>query len=300
MSQNKILILFLTVTTFAFSQQKKVDTVFVYEEVIIHDTIFIDRPLTKIDKAVFTSEDNKKDKLELTQNGKTIEIPIDTLIVISNKKSIEKEKKQSWFFGGRLHLGMASNSLLKEMDAPNTGGLGLGIWIRKALFSSDFSVGIGIDGFYWMSPFSFNALQNDSALNGYYFTDTNEPKLFQSIENKHFQLSVPVQIYYKIDRFTPSVGWFVSGSSYKAQFMGSSGSLPLQFDQMQSFKAGVFQTGYLAELQYAFSEHVSVGVRFSSGRFKNVVFNNKDDNQSFKIKNSFTENSYLLQLVYSL
>jgi len=301
MSPDKILILFLAFTTFAFSQEKKTDTIFVYEEVIVHDTVFIEKPLIKIDKAVFISEENAKDKLELTQNGKKVQIPIDTLVLITNKKRIKKEKKQTWFFGGKLHLGLASNSLFKEMNAPNTIGFGLGIWTRKELFGSDFSVGIGIDGFYWMSPFSFDASQNDSALNGYYFTKNNEPKLFKSIENKHVQLQIPVQLYYKINKFTPSVGGLVSTSSYKSQFIGSSGNLPLTFDETQTFKARSFQIGYLIELQYAISNHISVAVHFNSRKSKNLVFNNKDDkSQSFKTKNSFTESSYFLQLIYSL
>lgn len=301
MSADKILILFLAFTTFAFSQEKKADTIFVYEEVIVHDTVFVEKLLTKIDKAVFTSENNAKDKLELTQNGKKVQIPIDTLVLITNKKRIETKKRQSWFFGGKLQLGMASNSLFKEMNAPNSSGLGLGIWARKELFNSNCSIGIGIDGFYWISPFSFNASRTDSALNGYYFTSTNEPKLFQSIENKHFQLQLPIQLYYRINKFTPSAGWFVSTSSYRSQFRGSSRTLPLAFDETQTFKAEALQTGYLAELQYAISTHISIAAHFSSGKANNLVFTNKDDkNQSFKTKNTFTENRFLLQLVYRL
>ena len=33
---------------FGFSQEKKVDTVYVYEEIIIRDTVYIEKPLNKI------------------------------------------------------------------------------------------------------------------------------------------------------------------------------------------------------------------------------------------------------------
>lgn len=300
MSQNKILFLFLAFTTFAFSQEKKVDTIFVYEEIIIHDTIFIEKPVVKIDKAVFTSESNKKDKLELTQNGKKIQIPIDTLVLITNKKSFERQQKRSWFFGGKLHFGLASNSLFKKMDASNAVGFGLGIWTRKELFNSNFSVGIGIDGFYWMSPFSFNASKKDSELNGYYFTDS-KPKLFQSIENKHLQLQIPFQLYYKINKFTPSIGGFLGASNYKSYFLGSSGKLPLILDETQTFKAEALQIGYLAEVQYSISKHLSVALHFSSAKANNLVFTNRQDkNESFKTRQDFHENRFLLQLIYSL
>lgn len=268
---------------------------------IVHDTIFIEKPLIKIDKAVFTSEENKKDKLELTQNGVVIEIPVDTLVLITDKKRTGKSRSKSWFFGGKFHFGTADNSLFKKMDAPINTGFGLGLWTQKKLFDSDFSVGIGFDVIYWMSPFSSNAQEKDGELNGYYFTEKNEPKLFQSIESKHFQLQIPVQVYYKIGKFTASVGWFVSASNYKTQFLGSSGALPLRFDEMQTFKAETLQTGYLLEMQYAVSERISVGIHFSSGKFNNLVFTNKDEkDESFKIENKFTENRGFLQLIYTL
>lgn len=300
MLRNKVSILFLVLGNFAFSQSKKVDTVYVYEEIIIRDTIFIEKPFSKIDKAVFISEENKKDKLELTQNGVVIQIPVDTLVLITDKKRINKAKTKSWFFGGKIHFGLADNSLFKKMGAPKNTGLGLGLWTQKKLFDSDFSVGIGFDAFYWMSPFSSNT-QQDGELNGYYFTEKDEPKLFQSIENKHFQLQVPIQLYYKIGKFRPSVGWFVSTSNYKTQFLGSSGVLPLKFDQTQTFKTEALQIGYLAELQYEISEHISVGVHFDFGTFKNLVFNNiENKNESFKIENRFTETRGSLQLIYKL
>jgi len=301
MLRNKILILFLTLANLVFSQSKKIDTVYVYEEIIIRDTIFIERPFSKIDKAVFISEENKKDKLELTQNGVVIQIPVDTLVLITDKKRIDKAKSKSWFFGGKFHFGLADNSLFEKMGASKNTGLGLGIWTQKKLFDSDFSIGIGFDAFYWMSPFSTNAQQRDGELNGYYFIENNEPKLFHSIENKHFQLQIPIQLYYKIGKFTPSAGWFVSTSNYKTQFLGSSGALPLKFDQMQTFKTEALQIGYLIEMQYAISEHISVAIHFDSGKFNNLVFTNKDNrNQSFKVENNFTETRGFLQLIYHL
>lgn len=301
MLRDKLLLFFLVYTSFAFSQEKKTDTVFVYEEVIVYDTVFVEKPFTKIDKAVFTSEADKKDKLELIQNGKKFQVAIDTLVLVTDKKRVEKQRPQTWFFGGKLHLGLARNSLFKEMNAPNTIGLGLGIWTRKALFNSDFSVGIGFDAFYWMGSFSFDAAQNESVLNGYYFTNNNQPKLFKTIDNKNFQLQLPVQFYYNINKFTPSIGGFVSTTTYKSQFIGSSGNLPLTFDETQDFKAEALQMGYLVELHYSLSKHLSVALHFSSGKANNLLFTKSNDkNQFFKTKNTFTENKFLIQLLYTL
>ncbi|WP_432671005.1 hypothetical protein [Flavobacterium sp. SM2513] len=301
MLPNKIFLLFLLFSTCLFSQEVKTDTIYVYEEVIVHDTVYIEKPIIKIDKAVFISENKKKHQLKLSQNGVTINVPIDTLVLITNKKIVGIEKRKSWFFGGKVHLGVADNSLFKEMNAPVTTGLGLGVWTQKKLFNSNFSIGIGLDVFYWMSTFSVDAKETDGKLNGYYFTADHEPKLFKGMDSKHFQLQVPVQLYYTINRLTPSIGWFVSTSSYKTQFLGSSSTLPLKFDETQTFRAEALQIGYLMELQYALSEHVSVGVQFSFGQTHHLVFTNTDANEeSFKSEHAFSERRGLLQLVYKL
>ncbi|WP_396165672.1 hypothetical protein [Flavobacterium sp.] len=303
MLPNKILLLFLLFTSVAFSQEKKVDTVYVYEEVIVHDTIYIEKSLNelKLENVIFTKgENNEKDKLEITKNGKKIQIQVDSTNIILPKIK-PKEHIKSWFFGGKLLLGIANNSLFKELNAPTNIGSGLGIWIKKQLFNPNFFVGFGFDGLYFTSPFSFDASQNDSALNGYYFTENNQPKLFQSVENKHFQMQIPIQFYYKIKKFTPSIGLFASVSNYKAAFKGSSGSLPLSLDETQIYKAQAIQVGYLVELHHELTKHISVGINFSSGKSNNLVFVNKYDNtQSFKTQNSFTENRLLLQLRYKL
>ena len=56
MLQNKFLYFFSLFSCFIFSQEKKVDTIYVYEEIIVHDTVFIEKPLDKfkIDKIIVT------------------------------------------------------------------------------------------------------------------------------------------------------------------------------------------------------------------------------------------------------
>ena len=303
MLQNKFLLLFLLFSCFAFSQEKKGDTIYVYEEVIVHDTVYVEKPLNqlKLENVVFTKGENQeKDKLEITQNGKKFQIPVDSTNIILPKIK-PKEPIKSWFFGGKLLLGIANNSLFKELNAPINIGYGIGIWIKKSLFNSNFFVGTGLEGLYFTSPFSFDATQNDSSLNGFYFTENNEPKLFQSIENKHFQLQLPVQFYYKIKKFTPSAGVFAAVSHYKATFEGSSRNVPLRLDETQIYNAQALQIGYLAELHYELTKHFSVGINFSSGKANNLVFINKNDSsEAFKTAKAFTENRWLFQLIYKL
>lgn len=45
MLTNKLCWLLLFFVGIVFAQEKKVDTVFIYEEIIVHDTVFIEKPL---------------------------------------------------------------------------------------------------------------------------------------------------------------------------------------------------------------------------------------------------------------
>ena len=115
MLQNKIVLLFLLVINFMFSQQK-VDTVYVYEEIILHDTIYIEKKLDeiKIDNAVLTKEKNSdKLSIEVIQNGKKIKIKLDTIIGIDKKQFGDFSKKKSWFFGVNFILVLPKIAFLK-------------------------------------------------------------------------------------------------------------------------------------------------------------------------------------------
>lgn len=299
MLQNKFLLFLILFINYTFSQQK-VDTIYVYEEVIVHDTIYIEKPINqiKLENIIFKKGANdEKGIFEVTQNGKIIQILVDSTNIVLPKI----KPKKSLFFGAKFFLGLANNSLFQKFNENNSFGFGLGVWTQKKLFDSNFYLGVGIDGFYWNNAFSVDAATDNSTLNGYYFTDANQVFLFNSIGSKRFQVQIPIQIYYEFKKFKPSLGIFTSVSNYKSTFKSSSGKLPLSLDETQVFSAQALQIGYLVELQYEISKHISVGINFSSGKAKNLIFVNKGDfNQSFKTQNSFTENKFLLELVYRL
>jgi hypothetical protein len=303
MLRNKFVYLFLFIFNLMFSQSKT-DTIYVYEEIIIHDTIFIEKKLEeiKIDKAILLKEKaNDKISLQIVQNGIKSNIKIDTIIGINKKQIGNFIKKKSWFFGAKLHFGLADNSFFKKQNAPNNLGIGLGIWTKKRLYESNFFIGTGLDGFYWSSPFLLDATQNESTLNGIYFVNDTEPILFKSLKSKHFQVQIPLQFYYNIKKFTPSIGVFASISNYKAEFASSSGTLKRSLDIPQTFQTQTLQIGYLTQLQYEISKHISIALTFRAAKSKNLIFVNKNDkNQSLKINDSVEENSILLSFIYCL
>ncbi len=269
MFRNKVCLLFLIFSNIVFSQETESDTIYVYEDVIIRDTVYVKK----------AGPEKVKEKVKPKPKPKVI--------------------VDSWIFNARLNSGYFSNSLLKEMNAPDKIAFGLGFVARKQILLPDLSVGIGADGFLFMGSNNIESSDSESKLNGYYFTETKEPKLFKSIKSNNYLVQIPLQFYYKIKKFTPSAGIVVSYCQYKIQMEGASGTLPLTFDEIQDFEAHIFQVGWIAELQYLVWRNFAVGLSFSSGKSTNLDFkNNKSENLIFLKSSSFVENKWLLHLSY--
>ena len=297
MFKNKFLWFLLFIGFLGFSQNKKVaDTIYVYEDVIVHDTIFIDKPLNKIkfDKIEITPEKNgNKPTLTFFQNDKKTIIPLDSLIVLPKRKPFPK----NWGFGAKLIAGFSSNSMFKEFNAKFQMNFGLGVFVKKTLFHPNFAIGTGFETFLSISTFNFDATQNNSSLNGYYFTPDGNPKLFNSLTNKGFQYQIPIQFYWKIKKYTPSIGVFGNISNYKSTFIGSSGSLPLTFDETQTYTAKSLYFGYLVQLDYQLTRKWSVGINYSNSNAKNLIFKNSS-NDTFAISKKINQNNFGISLAY--
>lgn len=279
-----------------FSQNKKeTDTIYVYEEVIIRDTVYIERPLNKlkIDKVVVTPEKKgKQSQITLIQNNKKTVIPIDSLKIQKN----EKDFSSDWEFGSKLNVGLNTNTLLKELNAENQLIIGLGLFVKKTMFHKNFSIGTGFESYFTLNSTQLNNSNSDSFLNGYYFTEEGNPKLFNSMSSKGFQFQIPLQFYWKIKKFTPSIGVFGNLSSYKSKFISASGNLPLTFDQTQTYTAKTIYFGYLVQLEYTIHKNWSIGLNYSFANGNNIVF--QRSSESFSIEKKMTQNSFGLNLIY--
>lgn len=294
MYKDKICLLLFLFSFLGFSQVKKVsDTVYVYEEVIVYDTIFVEKPLDKIkiDKIIISPESNgNKTQLTIIEPNKKTTISVDSLII---KKSKENS---SWIFGTKFLAGLTSNSLFKEFNNKSQTNLGLGIFVRKTLFNPNFSIGIGLETSFSIGNSNFDASQNDSSLNGFYFSENGSPKLFKSVTNKGFQFQIPLQVYWKIKKIIPSVGVFANISNYKSTFLGSSGSLPLSLDETQNFTAKAFYFGYLAQVEYQISNRFSVALNYSFANAKKLTFT--DDDESFGVSRNIQQHFFGSSLLY--
>jgi hypothetical protein len=294
--KNNCFFWFLLLFQLSFSQEKKVDTVYVYEEVIIRDTVFIEKPLTKIkvDKVILNKEiKGSKPSITLIQNKQKTIVSADTLIIKRFKNNIFSNLDYSL----KLNGGISSNSLLKEFEIKNQAFLSFGMFIRKRVFNSNFWIGTGFETSFLLDVGTQSKANSESDLLGYYFTNDGSPKLFESINAKGFQLQVPLQFFWEMNKFTPSVSIFSTYSKYQAKFIGSSGNLPLHFDETQTFNANAIYIGYLAQLEYSLNKNWSVGVNYSFASAKKLMFRRGEE--SFEVFKKQTQTTFGISLRYT-
>ena len=294
--KNNCFFWFLLLFQLGFSQEKKVDTVYVYEEVIIRDTVFIEKPLAKIkvDKVILNKEiKGSKPSITIIQNKQKTVVSADTLIIKRFKNNIFSNLDYSLKLSG----GINSNSLLKEFEIKNQPFLNFGIFIKKRVFNSNFWIGTGFETFFLLDVGTQSKANSESDLLGYYFTNDGSPKLFESINTKGFQFQVPLLFFWKMNKFTPSVGVFSTFNKYQAKFIGSSGNLPLRFDETQTFNANAIYFGYLAQLEYSLHKNWSIGLNYSFASAKKLVF--RRDDESFAISKKQTQTTFGISLRYT-
>ncbi len=294
--RNNCFFWFLLLFQLGFSQEKKVDTVYVYEEVIIRDTVFIEKPLAKIkvDKVILSKEiKGSNPSITIIQNKQKTFVAADTIIIKHFKNNIFSDLDCSLKF----NVGIASNSLLKEFEINNQPFFSFGMFVRKKVFNSNFSIGTGIETSFLLDVGTQNNTNSESDLLGYYFTNDGSPKLFESINAKGFELQVPILFFWEMNKFTPSVGIFSTYSKYQAKFIGSSGNLPLRFDETQTFKANTIYIGYLAQLEYSLNKYWSVGVNYSFASAKKLMF--RRDEESFALSKKQTQTTFGISLRYT-
>ena len=279
-----------------FSQVKKeTDTIYIYEEVIVYDTIYIEKPLSrlKLEKVIVSpAKRGIKPFLTVIQNNKKIVLPIDSLIIEQRRKTFSN----NWQFGAKIVTGYNSNSLFEDFGTQMQMSYGLGLFVKKTLFHPDFSLGIGIETSLLTSSLRSNASNSDSFFNGFYFTENGSPKLFEGFNNKGFQVQIPIQFYWKIKKFTPSMGVFGNLTNYEATFIESSGNLPLQLDSKNKFNAQTFYFGYLFQLEYTVFKNWSIGINYSYSEAKNLIF--KSDNESFAVDKKIKQNTFGVGVLY--
>lgn len=296
MFKNKLLLLVFFICFQGFSQVKKaVDTIYVYETIIVYDTIYIEKPIERMQfEKIIISPTKKgiKPFLTVIENNKKIIIPVDSLLFERKRKPF----KNNWQFGAKLTTGIQSNTLFDAYDSKVQLSYAVGIFVKKTLFHKNFSVGLGVEVGLLNNNLNTNDSTSTSILNGYYFTNQGSPKLFEGLTNKGLQIQIPLQFYWKINKFSPSMGVFVNSTNYKTTFRGSSGNLPAALDENQNFNAQSYYFGYLFQLDYAFHKNWSTGLNYRFANSEKINF--KRNQESFAIDKTTKQTAFEVYLMY--
>jgi hypothetical protein len=220
----------LLYTSFVYSQKsssKNQDTIFVYETVTIFDTVhvydtvkvFENKKLevigTKELKLLQLDTANKRANLLIISQNQTATIPINGIILNENIKNFESMKKLSFF--GVVLFAFQSMIMAQSDFGISAGG---GAWwsvCNEPIVTSAYSPTLNV-GLYYEQPLSnnlfvkaelnYNYLFNNLSYKGYIDFNGTKKVTFGNAESAadYHQISIPLQIEYKIGRFKPSLG----------------------------------------------------------------------------------------------
>jgi len=269
-----------------WAQKTKVDTVFVYEKVIVYDTIYLE-------KAV-------KNRL----NGVQIDLPtikdqiVENRIFKVKRKSTIRKKTffQSFQYGIEGGIGFKNNSWAKDFNHNKQQfGQNLGIWISRNVGSNVYLM-VSANIYHWNSTFDLDANKEDTYLNGFYFTEDSQPLLFQRFNNKHFEYAAQFKVLYECKKFRPFVGFALNKNTYKMQFLVPENKV---LNKLDDFKSNQLNIGFSIGLQYVISPKIAITVDYQQYSINKLSLKNSSfDFDIFKSNNTFAERKLNLGISY--
>lgn len=285
--RKSLFILFITILQLFNAQRKKADTLYVYEKVIIYDTIYLEKAL-KI----------KPKELSLNANPLTItEKGLPQIISIRDTtKGLTILATKEFQFGAEIGMGLKKSTWARESSESNSqSGLNAGLWVSRPLFNR-FSWMLSAHVYRWNSTFDLDANKEDTWLNGYYFTEDSQPLLFQKFNNKHFEYAMQLKLLYDWKNIRPFIGVLVNKSIYKMQFLVPENMV---LNKLDDFKSDQLNVGFSLGLQYKVLKKFILSLEYQEYKMKNVSLKNSSFNfEIFKTNNTFAERKINLGISY--
>ena len=281
----------LIIINFSWAQKKKkIDTVYVYEKVIVHDTVYLEKPLhlKSANLAIAPLMISQKEIKDTYQEN------------ISKQKSEKKIKRKvfnTFQYGVEAGIGF-KNSDWAAFISENKQQFGenLGLWISRNLFSSPLSLILSANVYHWNSSFNLDANKEDTILNGFYFTKDQQPLLFQRFNNKHFEYALQLKIAYEWKNIRPFAGVLVNHNVYKMEFLVPENNV---LNSLEDFKSQQTNIGFSFGLQYRILKHFLVFAEYQHYQMKNISLKNSTfDFDIFKTNNTFAESKINFGISY--
>ncbi|MDQ8142572.1 outer membrane beta-barrel protein [Chryseobacterium sp. CFS15] len=286
----KIILLFSVIfINSTFAQRKKTDTIYVYEKVIVYDTIYLEKAIKlKPAKLMLSSlEIQAKEIKSIPQNTNKEEIEEQL-----NKISVNKFK-----YGIHAGIGVKKASWAENISDKNQQfGQNLGIWISKRIIDPNFSLMLSANIYSWNSTFDLDANKEETYLDGFYFSKDNQPLLFQRFNNKHFEYILQLKALYEWKNLRPFVGFLSNKNNYKMQFLVPENNV---LDKLDDFKNNQVNFGFSLGLQYRLFNRFLIDVEYQHFKIKNLSLKNSSfDFDIFKTSNTFAERKISLGISY--
>ncbi|SDQ69020.1 hypothetical protein SAMN05421664_2183 [Chryseobacterium soldanellicola] len=289
-----IFLLFIIIANFLLAQKKKkIDTVYVYEKVIVYDTVYVTKPIRLKQNGLLFSE-LKVEQPKFIRNVYKKEIEKQTAI----NKAIRK-KIRTFEYGIEAGIGLKNSSWGKEIsNNKQQFGENIGIWTSKRLTAVPLTFMFSADIYYWNSSFDLDANKEETYLDGFYFTEDHQPLLFQKFNNKHFEYAIQLKLFYEWKNIRPYVGVLVNRNIYKMQFLVPKNNV---LDKLDDFKTTQNNLGFSFGLQYRIFKRFLVSVDYQQYEMKNVSLKNSSfDFDIFKTNNTFAERKINLGIAYTI
>jgi opacity protein-like surface antigen len=273
---------FILFISFSLAQRrKKVDTVYVYENVVVYDTIYLMKPVHfKFNDLIFQSP--KIEEKFFVRN-----IFKEELEKQRAKNRIRRQKINTFEYGIEAGIGLKYSDWAKAVssDKPQFGE-NLGIWISKNILPRT-SILFSANVYHWNSTIDIDANKDDSILNGFYFTEDHLPLLFQRFNNKHFDYTLQLKLLYEWKNLRPFAGILVNHNTYKMQFLVPENNV---LTKMDDFKSTQTCFGFSFGLQYRFFRNFLLSLEYQQYDMKNISLKNSSfDFDIFQTNNTFVE-----------
>ncbi|MCX8525462.1 outer membrane beta-barrel protein [Chryseobacterium formosus] len=286
----KIVFLISVIFTISiFAQRKKTDTVYIYEKVIVYDTIYLEKAV-KLKPANLIFSDFKI----LAKEINSVQQYIDKEELQEQLKKLSTNKFQ---FGIQAEIGFKKASWAENISDKNQQfGQNLGIWISKSIINPNFSLMLSANISRWNSTFDLDANKEETYLDGFYFSENNQPLLFQRFNNKHFEYVLQLKAMYEWKNFRPFVGFLANKNIYKMQFLVPENNV---LNKLDDFKSNQINFGFSFGLQYRMLNRFLIDLEYQHYKISNLSLKNSSfDFDIFKTNNTFVERKISLGISY--
>lgn len=287
----KIILLFSVIFfTSAFAQRKKTDTIYVYEKVIVYDTIYREKSINlKPADLMFSSLKIQEREMKAINDQKIDDLELE--------EKIKKLRTKSFQYGIEAGMGFKKASWAEFLSEKNQQfGQNLGIWISKSIIDPKFSLMLSANIYRWNSTFDLDANKEETSLDGFYFSKDDQPLLFQRFNNKHFEYVLQLKAIYEWKNLRPFVGFLANKNSYKMQFLVPENNV---LNKLDDFKSNQINFGLSLGLQYRIFSRFLIDVEYQHYKIKNLSLKNSSfDFDIFKTNNTFAERKISLGISY--